>query len=234
MQTATISWGPTGVREALARNDFVVVVDALRFSSTVTTAIANGFTVIPSSDPAKAEALSAETGIPIRSLSPLDFLNPRNVEEVILISPNGALCVETVPARNAGFIGCFLNARTLGRVLRSLGEREGRNVTLVAAGEAREDQYADLLQRRFAIEDYLACGLVFTELKLELSPEAVVCMRAWDSSRIDYVELIRGSISGKYLVRAGHDCDISHCVQKSIYETVPVIADGKIIRYDGS
>ena len=115
LQTSTISWGPIGVREALTRNDLVVIVDVLRFSSTVTTAEANGFTIIPSSSPEKAASLSLETGMPVSgktgvakySLSPVDYLNPKNPEELVLVSPNGAACVEMITRESTGFIGCI-------------------------------------------------------------------------------------------------------------------------------
>jgi 2-phosphosulfolactate phosphatase len=242
MHTAALTWGPTGVREAIARNDLVVVVDVLRFSSTVTTAVANGFTIIPLSDPRKAERLSIDTGMPVSgktgvarySLSPLDYVNPKQVEELILVSSNGGACVEEIPGGGTGFIGCFLNARTLGRVMRGISEREGRNVTVVAAGEVPEDQADGPLALRFAIEDYLACGLIFFELKLGLTADATLCMRAYESSKMDYLDLIKRSESGRYLITRGHEYDISHCVQRSIYEIVPVISEGRIGMYRGS
>ena len=95
-----------------------------------------------------------------------------------------------------------------------------------------EDQYSELVNRRFALEDYLACGLIFSELKMACSPEATTCMRAYEASKMDYVELIKKCESGKYLIERGQEYDISHCVQRSIYEIVPVVSEGKIVLFD--
>ena len=46
MPLATVASGTFGVQQALANNNIIVVVDILRFSSMVITAIANGFTII--------------------------------------------------------------------------------------------------------------------------------------------------------------------------------------------
>jgi 2-phosphosulfolactate phosphatase len=240
MQTATTGWGPAGIEEALANHDLIVVVDVLRFSSTVTTAVANGFTIVPSTDLKKAELLSGETGWAVSgrtgtaqySLSPLDYVNPKHTDEVILVSPNGAACMQMISEEETGFIGCFLNARTVGRVLNTLSQKRRRNVAVIAAGEVKEGQSEDLHQRRFALEDYLGCGLILSELRLALSPEATLCMRAYEASKMDYVELVRNCESGRYLIERGQDYDISHCVQRSIYEIVPVIHDAMIVRFD--
>ncbi len=186
---ATVALGPEGVQQALQQKQLIVIVDVLRFSSTVTTAVANGFEIIPASTPMRAETLSKETGIPFPSmngthpytLSPLDYLNPKHPETVILVSPNGAACTELIKDNQTAFFGCFLNARTVGRVVGSLAARMQKNVAVIAAGEAQEEQFSDLHHRRFAVEDYLGCGSTLCELRVDLTPEALVCKRAYDS-----------------------------------------------------
>jgi len=240
MPTATFDSGLSGVRTALAANRLIVIVDVFRFTSTVTTAVANGFTIIPSSHPEKAAELSHQTGITLAgntgsskySLSPLDYLNPSSVEDVILFSPNGSACVEHVTQNGVGFIGSFLNARSVGRVLREESARTGMDVTVVAADEVLEDQYMDFISRRFALEDHLCAGFIFSELHMDLSPEAEVCLRAYETSKHDYVALLKNCLSGKYLIERGLEADISHCLQRNIYEIVPVMRDGKIISHD--
>jgi 2-phosphosulfolactate phosphatase len=115
--TATVAWGSDGLRLAVERGDIPVIVDVLRFSSTVTTAVANGFTVLPAPTAGAAERILADCGAERRSLSPLDYVNPREPEEVILVSPNGAALAASLPPGTPGFIACFLNARTAGRLL---------------------------------------------------------------------------------------------------------------------
>jgi 2-phosphosulfolactate phosphatase len=237
--TAFYDTGPEGVATAVGKGNIAVIVDVLRFSSTVATAVANGFSIIPCATKAEAEEISRQTGAPVSgrtgaaaySLSPLDYLNPKNSEEIILVSPNGAACAQAVSGDAIGFIGCFLNARTLARVIRSLAQDSARDVTLIAAGEVREDQEEDLRTRRFALEDYLGCGFILTELKMDFSAEAELCMRAYEASKMDYAALIRASLSGHFLVERGQEYDISHAVQRNIYDVVPVIRQGRISSY---
>lgn len=57
-----LDWHVEGLQFALEENDIVVIVDVLRFSSTVTTAIANGFIIYPVSDEEKGVKLAASIG----------------------------------------------------------------------------------------------------------------------------------------------------------------------------
>ncbi len=230
-----LGWGDAGVQRAMADGSIVVIVDVLRFSSTVTTAVANGFTIAPCARAEDAARLAESTGaIPSGptgrarySLSPLDYLNPHEPEEVALVSPNGAaLCASL--GEQPGYIACLLNARTAGRLLRSISEQTGRGVMLVAAGEAVEDQERNLADRRFALEDYLGCGALLAELRMEMTADATVCCRAFEASSQDYPRLIRECASGQYLVCRGQEYDISHCVQRSIYEILPEVRGGRI------
>jgi 2-phosphosulfolactate phosphatase len=229
------------MRQALAEGDVPVIVDVLRFSSTVTTAVANGFTIIPSdrSDDAKrladqlGAAVSGPTGKTRYSLSPLDYLDPKAPEVVILVSPNGAALARIAGGEAFAFIACLLNARTAGRMLRTVSERTGKGIVLVAAGEAAEDQEADLAKRRFAIEDYLGCGAILAELRMVETPEAVVCRRTFEACRHDCADLIGGSLSGRYLAEKGWDFDLSHCVQRNIYDVLPIVRHGRITAYEG-
>lgn len=229
---ATVACGPEGLDAALRRGDIAVIVDVLRFSSTVTTAVANGFTVLPRSGP--DDGARTSTGdIPRRAtLSPLDFVNPRSSEEVLLASPNGAFLAGKIGEKDRGFIGCFLNARCVARIVSGVAVKEGRDVTLVAAGEIEEDRIEGVRIPRFAIEDWLGCGSILSEMRMERTAEAEVCAGSYDACKADLVDLIRRSLSGRYLIGRGKECDISHCVQRNIYDIVPVVRAGTIVKYE--
>ncbi|MCX7030793.1 MAG: 2-phosphosulfolactate phosphatase, partial [Spirochaetes bacterium] len=206
-----------------------------------TTAVANGFTIIPSDRSEDARhladrlgcAVSGPTGKARYSLSPLDYLDPKAPEDVVLVSPNGAALARIAGGEACAFIACLLNARTAGRLLREVSEGTGKGIVLIAAGEAAEGQEQDIVQRRFAIEDYLGCGAILAELRMEETPEAVVCRRTFEACRHDCAELIRGSLSGRYLAKNGCDFDLSHCVQWSIYDVLPIVRHGRITAYEG-
>jgi len=233
---ATVGWGIDAVRRAVDEGAIPVIVDVLRFSSTVTTAVANGFTILPAPTTEAAGRLAASTGAAVSgptgnarwSLSPLDYVNPREPEDVVLVSPNGAALAHSLPPGSVGFVACFLNARGAGRMLADISREQRKGVALIAAGEATEDQEADLDHRRFAIEDHLGCGAVLSELKIDLTDEAAACREAFLASKHEYAAVIRESPSGRYLADRGLAADLSHCLLLSIYDTLPVIREGRI------
>ena len=236
----TVAFGTQGFRAAREAGELPVIVDVLRFSSTVVTAIANGFTILPAGSRDAAEKLaertgaivSGQTGTAAYSLSPLDYLNPRSPGEVILVSPNGAALSEAIQLPAFGLIACLVNARAAGRRLRQLSDRLRTGITLIAAGETREDQEEDLENRRFAVEDYLGCGAILSEIQMRRSVDATVCLRAFEACRLDYATLISESPSGRYLAERGHAGDITHCLQRSIYDVLPVVRNGRIEALD--
>ena len=150
---------------------------------------------------------------------------------MILVSSNGAALARSLPPGSLGFIACLLNARTAGRLLAAISRDRGTGIVLVPAGEALEDQEDDLEHRRFAIEDYLGCGAVLSELKVDLDREAAACRESFLASKRELGDVIRNSPSGRYLADRGQAADLSHCVQTSIYEVLPVIRDGTIVAW---
>jgi 2-phosphosulfolactate phosphatase len=230
--TTTVATGPEGLDAALERGDLAVIVDVFRFSSTVTTAVANGFTILHRSK-ADGESRTSSGDVPERgTLSPLDFVNPKSTGEILLVSPNGAYLAGKIGEKDTGLIGSFLNGRTVAGIAAGIAVREGRNVTLVAAGEIEEDRTDGVRKPRFAVEDWLGCGFILCEMRMERTAEAEVCARAYESCKQDLVDLLKRSLSGRYLIRKGHESDISHCVQRNIYGIVPVVRGAAIVKYE--
>lgn len=239
MPEAMFASGLGGIEAALSRGDLIAVVDVLRFSSTVTTAVAHGFTIIPSARPEEAAELAARTGLPrsgrsgeaLYSLSPLDYLDRERAGELILTSPNGAACTRRIAVDHTGFIACFLNAGAAARALRSLAAASGRDVTLVAADETVDGRYDDPCNRRFALEDYLGCGCILSQLDMELAPEAKVCERAYAASEHDYDELLRRCPSGRELIERGREADLAHCLRRNLYEILPEVVGNRLVAH---
>jgi len=171
---ATVAWGADGLRRAVVGGDIPVIVDVLRFISMVTTAVANGFTIFPAPTTDLARSLAAATGAEVSgptgtarwSLSPLDYVNPREPDEVIPVSPSGAALSHALPPGSVGFVGCLLNARAV---------------------------------EEFAVEDYLGCGVILGELKIDLDDEAQAWREAFLVAKHEYADLIGRSASGTWL-----------------------------------
>lgn len=241
-----LDWGVDGVRFALRKRDIVVIVDTLRFSTAVTTAVANGFTIYPVADQKRGRDLAASLGAEMSgkpgkamySISPHSYLKvpTSSSRKVVLYSPNGATCAALAQDEDSVYIGCFLNACAVGRLLQRVAHDETRGITVVAAGEQRAiDTGERIVYDRqtaypvFAIEDYLASGAIISQTEFRRSAEADLCAITFGAARDKIEDLLVGSFSGRYLVEHGMKDDISHAVRHDLYDVVPVLHQGSIV-----
>jgi 2-phosphosulfolactate phosphatase len=249
MSLVHIDWAQDGLMYALKNRDIVVVVDTLRFSSAVVTAVAHGFSIYPVPDRQHGEKLSEtvdacmagrsdEPGI---SISPVSFVNVPvdHSRNVILPSPNGATCSAMINAEDCALVGCFLNAQAAGEMLTSLAYSKGRNVTVIACGEQRSVVTGQRVvyvpedaHRVFAIEDYLGAGAIIVNTSLQRSAEAEICARSFMAAENDLSALVRDSFSGRYLIEHDMVADIDHAVQINRYTIVPSIHGGDVVWID--
>lgn len=244
----SLDWFTEGLNSALKNNHIVVIVDTLRFSSAVVTAVAHGFTIYPTSDQKKGAKFAASINAEISgkpgearySLSPLSYLNTFHADnkKVVLYSPNGAACAELVKENNTAYIGCLLNAKAVGEQVSKAAKNSKQNVTVIAAGEQQAIDTGEKIvyvkkrsRRIFAVEDYLGCGAIMSSMTLLKSPEAEVCESAFNGSREKIEELLLESWSGKYLVQHHLMDDVKHAARLNYYDVIPVICDGKIVPF---
>lgn len=229
-----LEWGWQGAEWAAERGDILVVVDTLRFSSTVVTAVANGVLLSPcleEEDIQKvAERLGAiaggkhAEGSPF-SLSPSSFMGAESGTKVALGSRNGAACsryAERVPYL---LIGTLLNARAVGVAVNSLMATTGRSVTLNPCGERWTSPNRDGTLR-VAIEDYLGAGAILAHVEATKSPEAEVCLSAFLGSVSEIERLLLECGSGRELCRRGEREDVLHVAQIDHYSVVPFLKEG--------
>jgi 2-phosphosulfolactate phosphatase len=243
-----LDWGIDGVRFALKNHDIVVIVDTLRFSTAVATAVANGFTIYPVSDKTDGKALAKSLGAEMSgrpgeakyTISPLSYKGalPNDNHRVVLYSPNGATCAALAGTDDTVYIGCFLNAQAVSDLVYKSAIKEQRGITMVAAGEQRAiDTGERIVYDReaaypvFAIEDYLACGAIISHTRLRKSAEALLCEMTFAAARDRIEDLLLDSFSGRYLVENGLKDDVAHAVQHDLYDSVPVLDQGKITEY---
>lgn len=244
--TVHVDWNIDGVGYALKENNIVVIVDTLRFSSAVVTAVAHGFTIYPVADQQVGEALARSVGAVLAgkpgkakyTISPHSYLRAEktDVRKVVLFSPNGATCAASATGKDIVYIGCMLNARALGEHVSRIAGHLGRNVTLIAAGEQRAIDTGErvVYDRKashpvFAIEDYLSCGAILSYTGLEKSAEAKLCELAYVSANGKIRELMLDSFSGKYLVQHNLRDDVDYATQLNIYDVIPVVQSGRIV-----
>ncbi|UCD19009.1 MAG: 2-phosphosulfolactate phosphatase [candidate division WOR-3 bacterium] len=240
-----LDWNIEGVGYALKNRDIVVIVDTLRFSSAVVTAVANGFAIYPVADQEAGKDLARavgayQAGKPGKAkytISPHSYLHAGNdeVRKVVLFSPNGATCAASVKGEDIVYIGCMLNARAVGLHVSALARTIDRNVTLIAAGEQRAIDSGErvVYDKRaannvFAIEDYLACGAIISNMALQKNAEARFCELAYRPAKREIKDLMLGGFSGMYLVQHNMREDVDFAARLNVYDVIPVVRNGRI------
>ena len=236
-----ISWFKDGIIHDV---DAYVVVDVLRFSTTVITALDVGFKRIyatPNLD--KALALSRAKGIPLAAElegvkppvadmdnSPFEILSigktylMNSKEELVIRSTAGALLTTTLTKINVNtYIGSTTNSLALAREL----VRNNYNaINIVCAGyKARE----------FAIEDFIGAGAIIHELmklcsNVTLNEEGLAAYYLYKSVGNVLRDIFSQSKSGKVVLSIGHGHDIEIASMINNSTTVPRIT--KVIEDD--
>lgn len=225
------------------RGKTVVVIDVLRASSTIITALKNGAKeVIPVEDMAAAGKMA-------QNLDPRRYLlcgekdgekiegyhlgnSPFEYDEevvkgktLILNTTNGTKAITRSIFAKKVIIASFLN---LDAVVNDLRQTTGE-ILLACAG----------WKSRLSLEDSLCAGLIIKRLTNNELPED-----SRDGARMAYVlsekyesaiEQIVASSNHAYRLRQlGYDADVAYCSQLSITNVLPVLKDGSLINENGS
>ena len=197
-------WGAAGL-ERLAPADVVVVVDVLRFSTTVTDAVARGETV------------------PLDYAAHAGSLNGAAVAQVA--AETGALVM----------LGCLRNASAVARAILAEQQRRGdrTSIAIVAAGELGGREPGAPL--RFAVEDQLAAGAIVDALGAlgvdHTSPEAAAAGESFRGLRAAVRHLLTASGSGQELLDLGRRDEVLNAAVVDAASAVPVLRDGVFVRF---
>ncbi|HWQ59287.1 MAG TPA: 2-phosphosulfolactate phosphatase [Clostridia bacterium] len=215
----------------------VIVVDVLRASSSIITAVMNGAQkIVPASDPGEAAALALRLGVrdcvlagergglrlPDFSLgnSPAEFTAEAvGGKQVIISTTNGTEAINSVKNAKNVLIGGMINRTAVAR--RALEFED--DILIVCAGT----------QGRISADDLCAAGAIAEAMNgvagQPLTPTdftMVCCMlyADWREGRADL------SVTDHYsrLVRLGFEDDVKYCFTQDITDVVPVYNGGVI------
>ncbi len=225
---ARFDWGPDGVQCLAGRDELVIVVDVLSFSTAVSVAVERGARIAPyrfrdETAAAYARSIGARLagsradGEP--SLSPVSLraLGPGDL--LVLPSPNGATCAAMAAEHGAVVVaGSLRNATTVGR----FGVESGRPVAVIAAGERWPDG-----RLRPAFEDLVGGGAILAAFEPDdLSPEARAAVGAFQAVRTDLDAALLACASGRELVERGFALDVEVAAELDATGLVPVLEHG--------
>ncbi len=245
--TCRVEWGKRGAREAAERGDITIIVDVLSFSSTVVTAVNGGAIIYPYPPPINEQALhyakqvgaelllgraeAARLGRP--SLSPVSFGPQHAGKKFVLCSLNGAACTWITSKVPALLVGSLLNASAAASVANRLHSKAGACITVVPCGEHWDHGRDGENDLRPAVEDYLGAGAILSRLEGSKSPEAQVCVHAFQQSESNLSELLWESGSGRELRAMGFANDVKHCSRLDVYDYVPRLEKDYFVKVRG-
>ncbi len=227
-------WGPSGADEIAAGAGFVVVVDVLSFTTTLSVAVEHGIAVMPypwrdASAVTAAEQHDAELAVARKTAGPDEIsLSPaalrrvasqRRIERLVLPSPNGSAISARFASAGATVVGaCLRNAKAVGRWVRE--QSRGQTVAVVAAGERWPDGGL-----RPAVEDLWGAG-AFLDGFDGLSPEAEAAVAVYRAVAGRIPEALAGSASGRELTGGGYAEELAIASEVDSADAVPVLRDG--------
>lgn len=218
-------------------NYTVIVVDVLRASSSIITAIMNGAQrIVPAADPGEAAALALRLGVkdcvlagerggvrlPDFALgnSPAEFSRETvGGKQVILSTTNGTVAINGVSGAKTVLIGGLINRTAVARHALELGD----DVLIVCAGT----------NGRISADDLCAAGAIAEAMNglsgkpMEATDFTMVCCMLYADWREGRADL---SVTEHYarLVKLGFEEDVKYCFRQDITDVVPVYDAGVV------
>ncbi len=212
---------------------FAVVIDVLRATTTITSALTNGAAaVIPRARLKGCRAmrmiepnllLGGERG----GRRPTDFNlgnSPREYtaeriagRRIAFSTTNGTRALAGCHDARAVWIAAFTNCAAVARTL----SRVGRNTTLVCAGKLRLANMEDTACAGAIVDSLHAAGVA-------LSDRARIAWAVYDQHRSNIKTMLRGSSHGRKLIDLGLGADIDLCANLDSCPTVGRYLDGEI------
>ena len=223
--------------KAAERGDVSVIIDVLRCSSTIVTALVNGASeIIPVSTVKQAKQMKLQRpnyilagerkGLKPESFglgnSPREFTRGRvNGRAIILATTDGTKAFGFAKGAREVLAGSFLNAEAVGKKAYTTACRNRCGISLVACGKGG----------KFSIEDFLCAGKILETVPTDeftLSDRAVAALLASGGAGERISELVHSGEHGRTLEEIGLADDIGFCLRVNRYSAVPVFSGGKV------
>lgn len=216
----------------------VIVIDVLRATSTIVTALQHGASgVVPVETVSQAKQIATDedvlggerfckkiTGFDTGN-SPYEYMS-HNIEgkRIVLTTSNGTRAIQKALKADYILAGAIINAQATAHAACKLR----KDVALLCSGA----------QDEFAFEDGLCAGLIITELQR--------CLGSWNNFTINDIgytvyssyqyyadripEAIQQCSGGKKLCKLGFAKDVEFCSTVNAYELVPILIDNHTMR----
>lgn len=220
------------IREEELKGKTVVVIDVLRATSVITTALHNGandvVVRVEVEDALKLKkdmtllggersALKIE-GFDL-SNSPLEYTRERiENSRIVLTTTNGTKTIDRAAKADKIYIGSMLNARAVGEAL----AREEQDVIIACAGT----------YGKFSLDDFICAGKIIYEVfsikPVTMDDFAAAAFMAYRDNKNDTKSYVKMASHYNYLISLGLEGDIEYCFTEDIISIVPEVKNGVI------
>lgn len=226
MYQVRFEWGVAGL-ERLAPADVVIVIDVLRFTTTVAVALESGGTV-PLDAQAHAVSLNGAAVAEAAAGSGRADARPADGSRANGGTADGSQANDS-PAASAPrvLLGCLRNATGVAQAVLAEQHRRAQrtSVNVIAAGEL--DSRAPDAAMRFSVEDFFCAGAIIAALSEigidHTSPEAAAAAEAFLGLRGGIRHLVGASGSARELAARGEGDEVARATQVDATTVVPVL-----------
>ncbi len=225
----------SAIRPDFTAGKTVVMIDVLRASSVMITALTNGarsFVPVQTVEEAKTVAarfphnkvlLAGERDTRLiegfhLGNSPLDYTKERvSGKTIILTTSNGTQALNSIEGAERVLIGAFLNMSALVSAI-----EKSKEIALICSGT----------NNTFSMDDGMCAAMITDELMkkapVTLSDFALTLHKAYQTEKEDLRKLLTGCYHLNLLIKNGFEKDVEFCLQVNKYGDVPEMREGTI------
>ncbi len=222
------------------KDNVVIVIDVLRATSTIVTAIENGCgRIYPVMDVEEAMSIFSKinkdenvllggengsmkiSGFHL-SNSPLEY-SKENIfgKDIILTTTNGTRAINSAAiSAHTVLIGSLLNASAV--MQKALSYK--KNITFLCAGTGG----------RYSLDDIIACGCMLSSIgnldNYDLCDLSYSCINEYMICKDNIEKALTKAYQYKRLKRLGFKKDLEYCCQVDIIDNVPIFKDSVILK----
>ena len=225
----------SAIRPDLTAGKTVVVIDVLRASSVMVTALTNGArSFVPVQTVEEAKAVAAR--FPLEEVllagerdtrliegfhlgnSPLAYTKERVWgKTIILTTSNGTQALNSIKGAERVLIGAFLNMNALVSII-----EKSKEIVLICAGT----------NNTFSMDDGMCAAMITDELMkktaVTLTDFALTLHKAYQTEKENLRTLLTDCYHLNLLIKNGFKKDVEFCLQVNKYGVVPEMREGAI------
>ncbi|MCY6483238.1 2-phosphosulfolactate phosphatase family protein [Clostridium aestuarii] len=223
------------IKEEKIKNKTVVIIDMLRATSVIVTAMNNGCNyVIPVTNIEEAKnivknsrekyVLGGERNA--KKIDGFDFSNSpleykKNIAEdkiLVMTTTNGTKAINRAVAAKNLLIGALINAKAVAEKILKLKD----DVVIINAGT----------DSQFSIDDFICSGYIIecilNNKEVELSDIAITAQYVYKQNS-DIISFVKKAKHYNTLINLGLEEDLRYCCKKDIIDYVPEYKKGRIL-----